>query len=282
MTHPYFGAFDARDPMILGHRGAAGSAPENTLPSFERCLALGAHAIESDVQVTADGVPVLLHDPDLARVSDRAVDASQLAWAELGAIDAGYHFGIEKRGRAEPDRDDAFRGQGYRVPSVAEAFEAFPEARFNLEIKTLANDAVAKVVALVAEHERAERTLLVAGDDALMQSLRAEISKQGVDVATSASVSEIVAVIRSAQSGSAPPREIQSLQVPEQFGGSDLVTPELVAHAHAHDIRIHVWTLNTETEMNRVLDRGVDGVVTDFPERAARLAASRAARPARR
>ena len=112
MGHPYFEGFDAGRPMILGHRGAAGTAPENTLLSFERCLSLGAHAIESDVQVTADGVPVLLHDPDLPRVSDRRDRVSALEWGSLREINAAYHFSIDDRGTTEPDDDTAFRAGG--------------------------------------------------------------------------------------------------------------------------------------------------------------------------
>lgn len=277
MRHPYFGAFDAANPMILGHRGAAGSAPENTLPSFERCLVVGAHAVESDVQVTADGVPVLLHDADLSRVSGRAVAVSSLRLDELEAIDAAHHFTIDDRGATEPPRRDAFRGRGYRVPTLAAAFDALPDARFNLEIKTAENDVVARVLEGVAERDRADRTLLTAGDDAIMQQLREEIAKRGVEVATSASLSEVVSVVRSAVQGAAPPSEIQALQIPAAFGDAELVTPELVSHAHHHGIVIHVWTVNDPREMERLLDLGADGIVTDFPERATRLVARRAA-----
>ncbi len=275
MTHPYFRGFDADRPMILGHRGAAGTAPENTLPSFERCLALGGDAIETDVQVTSDGVPVLLHDASLARVSDRATPVASIPRAELESIDAGYHFTIDDRGETEPPDDAAFRGGGYRVPTVEEAFRALPHARFNLEIKTEENDAVARVVELVASLGRADRTLLTAGDDAIMLRLRKEIAARGVAVATSASISEIVAVVRSAVDGGPPPSGIQALQIPTRFANAELVTPELVEHAHRHGIQIHVWTINDPEEMGRLFDLGVDGIVTDFPERAARRIAER-------
>jgi glycerophosphoryl diester phosphodiesterase len=277
MSHPYFGCFDSGNPIILGHRGAAGNAPENTLLSFDRCLAQGGHSIESDVQVTADGVPILLHDADLGRVSDRSLTASSLELTELEKLDAGHHFTIDDRGTTEPADDAAFRGQGLRVPTVEATFQAFPEARFNLEIKTAEKDTVARVVALVADLGRADRTLLTAGDDGIMKLLRDEIESQGVNVATSASVADIVAVVQSAVEGVAPPSWIQSLQIPTHFGGDQLVTTLLVEHAHRHDIRIHVWTINEPAEMERLLDLGVDGLVTDFPARVAELVAKRSA-----
>ena len=275
MRHPYFGSFDATRPMILGHRGAAGGAPENTLLSFERCLEQGADAIESDVQVTRDGIPVLLHDADVGRVTEASGGVDTMALVELEALDAGHHFSIDDRGRAEPDNDAAFRGQGARVPTVEAAFAAFPDARFNLEIKTAANDTVARVVELVAKLDRADRTLLTAGNNALMRSLRAALADRGVDAATSASVSDVVAVVQSAVEGRPPPAEIQALQIPTHFGDRVLVSAELIEHAHRHDIRIHVWTINEPEEMERLLDLGVDGLVTDFPGRAARLVARR-------
>lgn len=272
MSHPYF---DLSGPMILGHRGAAAVAPENTLLSFERCLALGGHAIESDVQITADGVPVLLHDAEVGRVTDGRGPVDRLTFSELGTLDGGHHFSLEERGTTEPPVEDAFRGRDIRVPSVREAFEAFPDARFNLEIKAVANDAVAKVVSLVAELGRADRTLLTAGDDAIMRDLRGKLSRTGLEAATSASVSEIVAVIQSALEGSAPPPEIQCLQIPTDFGGRPLVTEDLLAHAARHGVQVHVWTINEVAEMERLLDLGVDGLVTDFPGRMAELLSRR-------
>ena len=276
MPHPYFGSFGFLAgradrspplPMNLGHRGCAGRAPENTLLSFERCLAEGGDAIESDVQVTRDGVPVLLHDEDVGRVTATSRPVEAMTRAELATLDAGYHFTIDDRGRTEPDDDAAFRGKGVRIPSLEDAFTRFPEARFNLEIKTAAHDTVARVVELVARFARADRTLLTAGDDAIMRSLRAELTSQRVEAATSASVSDVVAVIRAAVEDAKPPAEVMALQIPTRFGDRALVTPALLDYAHRHGITVHVWTINEPAEMHRLLDLGVDGLVTDFPAR---------------
>ncbi len=268
MPHPYF---EVAGPMILGHRGAAGCAPENTLLSFARCLEQGAHSIESDVQITADGVPVLMHDPDVGRITNGKGSVQELTLAELETLDAGHRFTIEERGTAEPDDEAAFRGQGLQVPSVREAFATLPRARFNLEIKTAANEAVAKVVDLVAELGRADRTLLTAGDDGIMKSLRETLARRGVDAATSASVADVVAAVRAAVDGGEPPAEVQALQIPTRFGDRELVTDVLLSYAHQHGIQVHVWTVNEVAEMERLLDLGVDGLVTDFPGRMARL-----------
>ncbi len=259
--------------MILGHRGAAAHAPENTLLSFETAIALGADALESDVQVTADGVPVLLHDRELERVTDGSGPVDALTLSELKQLDAGHHFSIDDRGDLDPTAPQSFRGQGLRVPTLAEAFETFPATRFNLEIKTAAREVVQQVVELVAKLGREPITLLTAGDDEVMTELRSQLASQNANIATSASVSDIVAVVRSALAGEAPPPEVMALQIPTRFAGRPLVTQQLLSHAHVHGIAVHVWTINTEEEMRQLLDQGVDGLVTDFPGRLASAAA---------
>jgi glycerophosphoryl diester phosphodiesterase len=125
MAHPFFAL---RPPLAIGHRGCAGEAPENTLASFERGRADGAVVIETDVHLTRDGVPVLLHDPDVARVTDGRGPVRDLDWSDVARLDAGFRF-------AAPDGSTPFRGQGLRIPSLAESLAALPAMRFNLELK---------------------------------------------------------------------------------------------------------------------------------------------------
>jgi len=271
MPHPYF---DVPVPTIIGHRGAAGSAPENTLPSFERALELGAHILESDLHVTRDGVPVLIHDPDVERVCEGQGRVEELDLAELKKLDAAHYFSPYEGG-GFPMRD-----QGIAIPTLAEAFEAFPEARFNLEIKASPPELVTAVLALIGEYERSARTLLTAGDDPVMAELRRQLSaaRGGANVtpAIGASLADILACVQAALSGSPPACDSMALQIPADFGGDPLVTQQLVDHLHAHGIAIHVWTINEPEEMHRLLDLGVDGLVTDHPERMAAVLAQRA------
>ena len=111
MRHPYL---RVATPTVIGHRGAAGEAPENTLASFARALADGAAILESDVHLTRDGVPVLLHDDDVERTHRRPRPRrASSTLAELQALDAGHHFSPDG-GRTHP-----FRGRGLRVPTLA-------------------------------------------------------------------------------------------------------------------------------------------------------------------
>lgn len=266
MPHPYF---DVPRPTILGHRGAAGVAPENTLVSFARGLEAGAHVIETDAHGTRDGIPVLMHDDRVDRTTDGTGALADLDWADVRRLDAAHRF--------TPAEGDAplRRGQGIRVPSLAEAFEAFPDARFNIEIKAPGRALIERIVDLVRDHGREDRTLLVAGEDPIQAELRAVLAATGARPALGASVSDILEVVRAAVDQRPPATDSMALQVPRSFGGSPLVTPELVAHCHAHGIAVHVWTINDADEMGELLDLGVDGLVTDLPGRMAQLLAAR-------
>lgn len=274
MTHPYF---DLPLPLVLGHRGAAGDAPENTLLSFERALELGADILETDVRATADEEPILMHDAVLDRITNGSGRVEERTLAEIKELDAGYRFSIEERGdpRWLPGPEDHYRGQGLRVPTLEEAFEAFPGARFNLEIKARSPALIAEVVALVRKFDREDLTLLTAGDDAIMEVLREEIHRSGVAPAIGASAADVLGVAQSALAGCEPPAGAMVLQIPPSFAGEPLVTRELVDHSHRHGIQVHAWTVNALAEMERLLELGVDGLVTDFPARAIALAARR-------
>ena len=260
MLHPFF---DVAHPIVIGHRGAAGDHPENTLTSFEAALAQGAAILESDVHVTADGVPILLHDPTLERVCGVPDAAHEIAFTALRRHDAGAGFRTADGARP-------FLGRQIRVPSLEEAFERFPEARFNLEIKCPGDGVLRETLRLIARFERADRTLLTAGEDAIMRDLRAAVAASGLRPALGASPGEVLAVIANARGQGSMPTDVMALQIPASFAGQPLVTPPLVEHAHAHDIEVHVWTVNEIEEIERLLALGVDGIVTDHPGRMAR------------
>lgn len=257
MCHPFF---DVDRPIVIGHRGSAGNRPENTLASFETALAQGAQILESDIHLSRDGVPILLHDPSLERTTNGRGQASESSWAELARLDAGFHF-QDASGRTP------YRGQGLAIPSLEEAFERFPAARFNLEIKCPGDAGIRETLDLVERFARADRTLLAAGEDPIMRDLRSALSRHSARPAMGASLQEIVAAIASALNGTPMPAGVMALQIPATFAGRPLATAEFVEHAHANAVQVHVWTLNDLAEIESLLDLGVDGIVTDHPGR---------------
>jgi glycerophosphoryl diester phosphodiesterase len=255
--HPYF---DIPRPVVIGHRGAAGERPENTLLSFEKALEDGAQILESDIQVTRDGVPILLHDPDVDRTTEGRGAVSELDLQGVRRLDAGHAF-------EDASGHHPYRGQSIHIPSLEEAFERFPEARFNLEIKSADPRATSRTLDLVARFGRPDRTLLTAGETPIMKQLRRALAQHAAQPAVGASQDEIVAAVRSALSDAPMPAGVMALQIPAHFLDQPLVTPELVLHAHAHGVEIHVWTINDLDEIEALLDLGVDGIVTDHPGR---------------
>jgi len=268
MRHPFF---DVPVPTVIGHRGASGELPENTMGAFERAVAQGAVILETDVHATRDGALVLFHDDTLERTTDGVGRIADHTLAELARLDAGHRFSPGGAGFPE-------RGKGHRIPRLEDALRAFPGVRFNVEIKERVPALIEGTVELVRRLGREETVLLAAAEDDTMADLRAYLARSGARPAVGASAGDVVACVRAAIDGTPPPPGPMALQVPPDFAGRPLVTRELVAHAHAHGIVVHVWTINDPAEMERLLDLGVDGVMSDFPGRLAEVIARRAAR----
>ncbi len=264
-NHPYFrGPF----PLVFGHRGAAAEQPENTLPSFQAAMTAGAAILESDLHLTRDGEIVMIHDPAVDRTTDGSGLVADMTLAQIKTLDAGYRF-TPDGGRTYP-----FRGQGIGIPTLREFFALFPGRRCNFEIKVNDPGLIARVLDEISATGREDITLLTASDDSAMQALRADARARGSGVALGSSTAEVMLFMMSLMQGTAPP-DIAALQVPYIYGGGGytmtLVTPDFVAHAHRHDIQVHVWTINDPAEMKDLHDMGVDGIFTDCPAQAVRL-----------
>jgi glycerophosphoryl diester phosphodiesterase len=253
--------FSGPRPRVFGHRGAAGLTPENTLVSFERAVSDGAGVLELDVHATRDGVVVVIHDASLERTTDGAGEVRQLGFAELGRYDAGFRF--------EAEGTHPFRGQGVCVPSLEEVVEAFPQVPLNIEIKQDEPPIETAVVDLLARHGALDRVLLAAEDDRIMHRIRG----CAPDVPTSAAYGEarefFERCFTDRLSDYAP--VARALQIPPRAADIDLVIAQTVAAAHRFGLEMHVWTINEEAEMIRLLELGVDGVMSDFPGRLAEV-----------
>jgi glycerophosphoryl diester phosphodiesterase len=264
MPHPYF---DLPRPVSIAHRGCAGEAPENTIAAFERALAQGAHVLESDIHLTRDGIPILIHDAIIDRVTEASGSVADFSADELRRFDAGYHFSPDG-GQTHPARN-----QGVRIPSLEEAFCHFPDTRFNLELKAPGRRLIEATLELVAKHRREAITLLTAGDDGIMARLRDRLVDLANPIAQGASESDIKEFVSCAAAGTEPPPGPMALQIPPDFGGQPLVNAPLIEFAHARGVQVDVWTINDPAEMRRLLDLGADGIITDYPGRLAEVIA---------
>jgi glycerophosphoryl diester phosphodiesterase len=256
--HRYFQG-DAGRPLAIAHRGGAGLWPENTLYAFERAAASGVDVIETDVRATADGELVIFHDDALGRTTEGTGPVGSLTLAQVKGLDAAYRFTTDG-GRSFP-----LRGAGVRVPTLREVFEALPRMRFNIEPKHAAPSLAAPLCRLIREHGMTDKVLVAS----FSGSVLAEFRRECPEVATSAATGEVAHFLALEGAGLAasysPP--MQALQVPEHAGGLRLLTRAFVEAAHGRNLRVHAWTVNDEAGMRRLLDIGVDGIMTDYPDR---------------
>jgi glycerophosphoryl diester phosphodiesterase len=238
---PGDGFFSPAPPRVLAHRGLAIDAPENTLLAFAKALAVGVTHVETDVHVSADGVAMISHDPDLRRLVGRRVAVDHLTAQELRRIDLGW-------------------GQTYC--SLAEALDGFPDVRFNIDIKI--GGAVMPTVEAVRAANATRRVLI--GSFSPQRRIAAVRMLPGV--ATSISARGAVAAVAAARSRNLPAlrrilRDVQAVQLPESVLRMRAFTPRTITAFHAAGVEVHAWTINEPDAMDRLLALGVDGLVTD-------------------
>ncbi len=255
--------FSDGGPRIIGHRGAAGIAPENTLVSFERALDEGAGFIEMDVRESKDGEILAIHDATLERTTNGHGEIRQWNLKELKSLDAGYRFTLDD-GVTYP-----YRGQKIESPTLGEFFFSFPEVRTTIEIKQANPGFVEKLIATIRQHGREDWVLLATVEDEVMKKIRKEIRDHDLAIATGFSYGEVESFLRwvwGGRRGDFTPLG-QALLIPCTYGDWTLITEQTVKTAHDLKLEVHAWTINDIGEMRRLLSLGVDGIVTDFPAR---------------
>jgi glycerophosphoryl diester phosphodiesterase len=235
-THPFL---DSPQPLAFAHRGGAATGDENTAAAFERAVKLGYRYVETDVHATADGVSVVFHDVTLMRLTGVAGRIGSLTWADLSTLRVG--------GAAA-------------IPRLDETLDAWPEIHFNIDVKAVA--AAAPTVDAVRSTAAFPRVLLASFSDDRLNAVR---SLAGPGVATSMGMRS-VAALRLTSWARLPVRphpSVVAVQIPVSYGRIRLVDRSLLRKAHALGLAVHVWTIDEPAEIHRLLDLGVDGIMTD-------------------
>lgn len=249
--HPFL---DVPPPVAIAHRGGAEEAPQNTLEAFAAAVALGYRYLETDAHLTCDGVLVAFHDPRLDELTDRTGTITDLTVAEVEAADAGHVFSPDG-GASFP-----FRGRGIRVPRLEELLLRWPESRFNIDPKD--DSAVEPLVALIERLGAWNRVAFGAFSDRRLARIRALSRGRAC---TSMGPRAVAAARLASVSGRMPRQGADCIQVPLRSGPVPIVTAGFVRAAHGAGLPVHVWTVNDEPTMHRLLALGVDGVMTDRP-----------------
>ncbi|OGO49889.1 MAG: hypothetical protein A2Z30_04805 [Chloroflexi bacterium RBG_16_64_43] len=233
-------------PAVIAHRGASRRAPENTLEAFRLALELGAHAIELDVMLSRDRVPVVIHDTRLERTTDGTGQVHEHTWAELGDLDAGSKFSA------------AFRGA--RIPHLEHVLEEIGRrAWINIELKNYATrgDGLEQVVVDLVARMGLGRKVLLSSFNPLSLGRAARLAPQ---------------VARGLLTMPAMPvflREgwLAFVAKPHSYNlHLDQTNVRSVRAARARGARVCAWTVNDPTDAVRIAAQGVDGIITDVPD----------------
>ena len=231
-------------PMALAHRGdTAGHPPGNTWAAFASAVDIGFDHIETDVQRSADGRVVIFHDDTLERVTSGSGAIGDHRWSDLA----------EFRYRTDDGSDEAL------VP-FDEALDRWPDVHWNVDAKQ--PEVVEPLLQVVADREATGRVLVTSFSHRSVRHLR---SLAPPAMATGLSMLEVAAIRATSLIGLAPPIAGDAAQVPERKGVVPIVDRRFVEGCHRGGIAVHVWTVNEADAMERLLDLGVDGIITDAP-----------------
>jgi glycerophosphoryl diester phosphodiesterase len=261
--YPFFSHVDNEKVLVLAHQGGDGEWPSNTMLAFQNAADLGVDVLEMDVHMSSDGEIVVIHDDTVDRTTDGSGEVSAMSLAELQALDAGYDWPTVE---GHPDlgtENHPYRGQGVTIPSLEEIFIAFPNYPMSIEIKQDTPSMAEPLCALIREYEREDWVIIPSFSEKAMREFRAacpEVATMGVE-----SEVRLYFILNTAMISGTWQPSTQAFAVPEYFGDLHVLTPSFVANSKEHNVRVYPWTINSEEDMRRMIDLGVDGLITDYP-----------------
>lgn len=281
-----------RRVLHMAHQGGERESPSNTLFAYERALAAGADMLEMDVNITKDGVPVVMHDTHLGRLCARDVNVVDVTVAQLKSYDAACTWpeykGIATGQKTPPP---GFTAADFQVPTLEEVLRRYPDVLLNIEIKGAAPDTTdaaafwqnaaagkrtifdnaAAMAAVLTKYRRFGDAVVVSFSDAALQRFRLDAPA----VNTAAGLLTTAAFYATTGAGTplpgAPNPQIVALQPPTFFAGIEVPTADFVADAHARGLAVHVWAASeadeTAARYRALIANGIDGFMTDYPTR---------------
>jgi glycerophosphoryl diester phosphodiesterase len=255
-------------PLVFGHRGGRGLAPENTIAAFDRGLAEGVDGLELDVHLSRDGIPVVIHDADVARTTNAAGPVVALTASELAQLDAGFRFAA----------DDGYpwRGRGAGIPRLREVLARYPSTPLIVEMKANSEDLARETVKEIVAAGAARRVCVGSFGLRALSAVR----RLAPGIATGSSQEEVRwALVQSWIRRSLRRTRYHVHLVPERRQRLTVVTPRFVRDARAAGLAVFVWTVDTPADVERLLAWGVQGILTDRPDITVPIVRSRRTRP---
>jgi glycerophosphoryl diester phosphodiesterase len=219
---------------------------------------LGVDVLEMDVRSTEDGVIVVMHDSTVDRTTNGTGLVQEYSFAEIQTLDAGYKWTADE-GNTYP-----YRNQGITVPKLEDVFAAFSDVLMNIEIKQSQPSIVQPLVKMIRDHGMAKRVLIASFDIATLREFRIACP----EAATTAGEDEVRLFYKLSRvylDGVYSP-QAEAIQAPEYSGDIHVLTPHFIKASQGRNMDVHVWTVNDINDMQRMLDLGVGGILTDNPD----------------
>jgi glycerophosphoryl diester phosphodiesterase len=242
---------------VIAHQGGEGLWPSNTMYAFERAAKMGVDMLDLDVNMTQDGVLVVVHDDSVDRTTNGKGKIKDLTLEQVQKLDAGWYWPQES---LETD-PHLFRGQGIRIPTLEEVFKAFPKMPMTIEIKQDEPSIAQPFCEMLRKYNMTDKVIIPSFRERAILDFRAACP----EVMTAMTESEVRNLIFFGDLvGRAP--QARALQVPTTAGPIQVVTPGFVSFATARSWVVQPWTINDESEMRNLIQMGVHGINTDRPD----------------
>ncbi len=257
-------SFFGNDVLVISHQGGDGLYPSNTLYAFEKSAEMGVDVLELDVHASRDGHLVVIHDETLERTTNGTGLVKEKPLAELQELDAGYTWSPERKGERFP-----YRGQGITIPTLEQVFQAFPDYRINIEIKQTEPSITESLCKLIREYNKQDQILVVSFHDSDIRTFR----KLCPEVVTAGAPKEIrnFYILHRVFLANLFRSATDAFQVPEYQDDLHIATKHFVKNAQSKNVQVHVWTVDEVADMQRMIDLGVNGIITDRPDRLMKL-----------
>lgn len=257
--------YRADDPevLVIAHRGGRGLAPEGTLTAFDHAVSLGADVLEFDTHLTKDGHLVVIHDNTVDRTTNGTGKINEMTLEEVQDLDAGYQFTNEKD-------EYVFRDQGIYIPTVEEVFQKYPNMRFLIELKDtnvpeMYEEMIQELWHLIQNYQMEDNVMVGSFAHEINERFE-EVSKGNIPIGAGEEEVRDFATKHVARLNGLAASNVDSLQLPTEGDGFDLTSKNIIQSAKARNISVYYWTINDKETMNELIDKKVNGIMTDYPD----------------
>jgi glycerophosphoryl diester phosphodiesterase len=255
--------FKHNRPLVIAHQGGELLAPSNTMAAFKNAANLGVDVLETDIHITKDGHLVTIHDASVDRTTNGKGKVEDLTLAEIQELDAGYHF-------KDLEGNNSFRGKGVYIPTVEEMFQTFKDMKIEIEIKDdnppeRIEEIASKLWKLIEEYQMEEKILIGSFDQDILKTFDKYANGRVALSAGRKEVKNFVVTHKFLLRNLYVPN-VDAFQIPVEDSGFDLTDQGLIDGAHRLGMEIHYWTIDDPDTMEKLIDAGADGILTNRPD----------------